>query len=236
MPAPAIDNGRPEQIEPFDYVRNPNWRIFRIMAEFVDGFTFLSGLKKTVTFFGSARFELDSHHCSEAKQLAGMLARAGFTIITGGGGGIMQAGNQGASEAGGGSVGLNIEIKDKQRTNPYVKKSIAFYHFFVRKVMLDYSAQAYVFFPGGFGTLDEFFELITLIQTKKISSDIPVVLVGRDYWGSLTKWIHDEVYERHQTIKEKDLDIWHLVGSVEEAFEIIQSSKERQLDFPGSNN
>lgn len=215
----------------FDYVDNPNWRIFRIMSEFVDGFTFLSKFSKTVTFFGSARFDSDSYHYREAHQLGQMLAKDGFTIITGGGGGIMQAGNEGAYEAGGNSVGLNIELPKEQHVNSYVKDSMAFNYFFTRKVMLSFSAWAYVFFPGGFGTLDEFFELITLIQTKKISASIPIILIGKDYWGSLTKWIYEEVYERHKAVSEKDLQIWHLVDSIDEAFDIIKTAPRRTESY-----
>ncbi|KKP88686.1 MAG: hypothetical protein UR93_C0010G0007 [Berkelbacteria bacterium GW2011_GWA2_35_9] len=207
----------------FDFETNPSWRIFKIMSEFVDGFTFLSKYDKTVSFFGSARFDEKNHHYHEAQELARRLAKTNMTIITGGGTGIMEAANRGAIEGNGESVGLNIELKNQQRINPYVQESIAFDHFFTRKVMLSFAAQAYVFFPGGFGTLDEFFEIVTLIQTKKIKR-VPIILIGADYWSSLLDWIYNMVYKRHNAVEEIDLNIFKLVQNIDEAFEIIQKS------------
>ncbi|HJV32782.1 MAG TPA: TIGR00730 family Rossman fold protein [Patescibacteria group bacterium] len=200
------------------------WRIFRIMAEFVDGFQLIQGLKNTVSFFGSARFGENDHHYKEAHELALKLGKAGYTIVTGGGPGIMEAGNRGAKEAGAESVGLNIQLPREQRLNPYTTRSQGFHYFFTRKVMLSFAAQAYVFFPGGFGTLDELLELVVLVQTKKIDP-LPIVLVGKDFWRPFLQWIEEHVYEKHDAIDKKDLAIMHLAQTVDEAFEIIQSTK-----------
>src|SRR3989338_1678238 len=210
----------------YDFRQDFSWRIFRIMAEFIEGFQFLADLKREVTFFGSARFSEKNKHCQDAYRLAKMLGKEGFTIITGGGPGIMEAANHGAYDAGAESVGLNIQLPREQRINPYVKKAIGFYYFFTRKVMLSASAQAYVFFPGGFGTLDEFFELVMLIQTKKMPP-IPIICVGKDFWGTLTGWIYNHVYKQHHAIDREELKIITLVESVDEAFEILKKSKER---------
>lgn len=200
------------------------------MAEFVDGFQFLSTLKREVSIFGSARFAPNkhpgAHHYREARQLGELLGKEGFTIVTGGGPGIMEAANRGACDAKAESVGLNIQLPQEQRINKYVKKSVAFHYFFTRKVMLSASAQAYVFLPGGFGTLDEFFEIITLIQTGKMEP-IPVILVGKDYWGPLVRWIETHMYEKHKTINKKDMQIYHLARNVKEAVKIISATKER---------
>ncbi len=203
------------------------WRIFRIMAEFVDGFEFLSDFGRSVTFFGSARSKENDHGYKEAEKLAGMLAKENFAVFSGGGPGIMEAVNKGAFEAGGESVGLNIQLKYVQRINKYIKKAMGFHYFFTRKVMLSYSAQAYVFFPGGFGTLDEFFEILTLIQTEKIPQYLPIVCVGKDFWEPIDKWIKEVSYEKNKFIDQKDIDFYQIVDSAEEAFEIIKKSKSR---------
>lgn len=196
------------------------WRIFRIMAEFVDGFELIQNLKNTVSFFGSARFKEGDHHYKEARQLAKMLGQAGFTIVTGGGPGIMEAGNRGAKEVGAESVGLNIQLPQEQALNAYCTRSQGFHYFFTRKVMLSFAAQAYVFFPGGFGTLNELSELLMLVQTKKIEP-LPIVLVGKDFWRPFLKWIEEDVLGKHSAIDKKDMGIFHLVQDVSEAYQII---------------
>lgn len=210
--------------EPFDYDHNPSWRIFRIMAEFVDGFNFVTQFHKSVTFFGSARANNQDEHYREAQKLARLLGKIGFTIISGGGPGIMEAANKGASEGKGESVGLNIMLPFEQRINPYVKKSMAFNYFFTRKVMLAYSASAFVFFPGGYGTLDEAFEVVTLRQTHKINPHTPIVFVGKDFWGPLGEWLKTNAYEQHHTIDAEELAIFKVVDNAEAAFEIIKKT------------
>lgn len=197
------------------------------MAEFVEGFEFLAPLRKEVTFFGSARLPEHNIWYQEAQKLGRLLAESGFTVITGGGPGIMEAGNRGAYEGGGESVGLDIELPQEQRRNPYVKKGIGFHYFFTRKVMLSASAQAYIFFPGGFGTLDEFFEMTTLIQTKKMES-VPVVCVGRDYWDPLDEWIRVKLLSEYATVSSRDREVYTIVDSAQEAFELVKDSKERK--------
>ncbi len=210
--------------EPFDYDRNPSWRIFRIMAEFVDGFNFITQFKKTVTFFGSARFDEQDEHYRAAQKLAHLLVKEGYSIVTGGGPGIMEAANRGAAEGKGQSIGLNIQLPFEQRTNTYVRRSMAFNFFFVRKVMLAFSARAFVFFPGGYGTLDEAFEMLTLRQTLKINPRIPVILVGRDFWGPLAEWILDNAVKKHKTIEADEFELFDVVDTPEEALEIIKKT------------
>lgn len=197
------------------------WRIFKIMSEFVQGFEFLSQFDKSVTFFGTARCELKDQTYQEATKLAKMLAQEGLAIVTGGGPGIMEAANKGAVEGGGESIGLNIQLPKEQRINEYVRKSEAFSYFFTRKVILSFSSEAYIFFPGGFGTLDEFFEIITLIQTGKIDP-VPVILVGAEYWNLLLNFISEVVYEKNKSIDKSDMDLYQLVDSAEEAFSLIK--------------
>lgn len=210
----------------FDYLHNPTWRIFRILSEFVDGFTFLAGIQRSVTFFGSARLPESDRYYQLARELGRRLAAEGYTIVTGGGPGIMQAGNQGALEGAGAaserSVGLNIQLPREQRTNPYVRQSWSFHYFFSRKVMLDYSAEAYVFFPGGFGTLDEFFELITLIQTGKMDRTVPIVLIGGEFWAPLVEWMRGVLLNRFGTIAPADLSIWTLTDDLDDAVRIVE--------------
>lgn len=213
--------------KPFDFDEDANWRIFRIMAEFVDGFEFLSPLRREITFFGSARLPEQSPWYKEAQKLGRMLAEAGFTVITGGGPGIMEAGNRGAYEGGGESVGLDIQLPKEQRRNPYVKRGIGFHYFFTRKVMMTASAQAYVFFPGGFGTIDELFDMLTLIQTEKMEK-VPCVLVGKKFWNGLDDWMRTSMLEELQTIDAQDLNLYTIVDTAAEAFELLKNTKERK--------
>ena len=199
------------------------------MAEFVEGFEFLSHLKKEVSVFGSARATSADKYYRLAKDLGYKCAKGGFTMITGGGPGIMEAANWGAFEGGGDSIGINISLPIEQRSNPYVHRSMGFHYFFTRKVMLSASSQAYIFFPGGFGTLDEMFEIITLIQTGKMSSEVPVILFGRDYWQPMLAWIKATICEEHRFVEKKDLEIIHLVDTVEEAYQLIKKTHERLL-------
>lgn len=206
-----------------DWRHSQHWRVFRIMAEFVDGFQFLEDFKKTVTFFGSARFKPGTKWYEEARKLGKLLSQSGYSVITGGGPGIMEAANRGAVEGkNGDSIGLNIQLPYEQRANPFVKKGIGFHYFFTRKVMLSYAAEAYVFSPGGYGTLDEVFELLTLIQTKKIYEKIPVVLLGKEYWGGLLKWMEETVLNKHEAIDPEDLKLFKLADTAEEAFQYIR--------------
>lgn len=204
------------------------WRIFRIMSEFVEGFQFLSESSREVTVFGSARLPEDNHWYQEVARLTGMLGKAGFTIITGGGPGIMEAANKGAYEAGAPSLGINIQLPMEQRVNPYVTRGHGFHYFFTRKVLMTASGQAYVFCPGGFGTLDEVFEILTLIQTKKMQA-VPVVLLGHEYWDTIIEWLNDTVLGQFEAISPEDLKLFTVVDTAEEAFELIKDSKERSF-------
>lgn len=195
-------------------------RMLRILFEFRRGFKLLRKYNKAISFFGSARCGPESKAYQEAEKLGSMLAKDGYAIITGGGPGIMEAANKGAKEAGGPSVGITILLPSGERRNTYVTDATSFRYFFVRKVMLSFVSQIYVFFPGGFGTLDEFFEMITLIQTQKIDP-IPVVLVDKDYWAPLLEWMNDTMHEKHKAISKEDMEIYTLVDNVDEAYEVI---------------
>lgn len=206
-----------------------SWRIFRIMAEFVDGFQFISTVKKSISIFGSARLSPENIWSKEAEKLGEMLAKEGFEVTTGGGPGIMEAANRGAYKVNPGlSNGINIELPKEQRINPYVGRAIGFYHFFTRKVMLSACGRAYVFFPGGFGTLDEFMEILTLVQTKKMVAT-PIVLVGVGYWTPLIKWMEEYFAKDLKTIDPRDLKLFHLVDSAEEAMKYLRKAKERTI-------
>lgn len=196
-------------------------RLTRIIQEFAAGFHFLKNYGKSVTFFGSARCVAEDKHYEEARSLAFLLSKDDFTVITGGGPGIMEAANKGATEAGGQSVGINIQLDNTENVNPYVKKSVSFHYFFVRKVMLAFTSEVYIFFEGGFGTLDEFFEMTTLVQTRKIDP-IPIILVGHDYWGPLLKWIEKDVYLKRKNIDKEDMKIYRLVKDASEAARVIK--------------
>ena len=202
-----------------DFKQQDPWRMFRIMAEFVDGFEALAECNPAVSIFGSARVPPDHPDYLKAEAIARQLAREGFAIITGGGPGVMEAANKGAFEAGGRSVGLNIELPMEQSPNPYSNIRVSFRYFFVRKVMFVKYASGFVILPGGFGTLDELFESITLIQTGKITP-FPVVLVGRAYWAGLVTWIHEVMLQEHK-VSAADLALLRVVETAEEAIAVI---------------
>ncbi len=200
--------------------RIESWRVFKIMAEFVEGFDIIRRYGLAVTFFGSARASFGDEVYQHATELAARLAKQGFAVVTGGSSGVMQAANKGAFEVGGTSVGLNINLPQAQVYNPYLTERFGFDHFFVRKVMLTYASEVYVYFPGGFGTLDEFFEIATLVQTKKIRK-VPIVLFGTEYWTPLLEFLQKKVYEEHKAIDASDLELFKLVDTVDEAYEYI---------------
>jgi len=208
-----------------DFRSGASWRIFRIMAEFIEGFEFLADLKNEVSIFGSARTPATDRWYKEARKLGQLLGRGGYTVITGGGGGIMEAANRGATEVGAQSVGLNIQLPQEQRINRYVKKGKGFHYFFTRKVMLSVSSKVYIFVPGGFGTVDEFSELVTLIQTRKMCP-IPIVCVGKDFWTGFVDWAKKEMVPAAY-IHAEDIDLFKVVDTAEEAFEIIKAADER---------
>lgn len=221
----AIEQGKvsvPHAPDPL--VRKPgeleSWRVFKIMSEFVEGFELLGKYGLAATFFGSVRTSMGDRYYEEATALAGRLAKAGFAIITGGSAGIMEAANKGAYEAGGASVGLNIRLDMTQGLNKYLTDSLTFEHFFVRKVMLTFASEAYVYFPGGFGTLDEFTEIVTLVQTRKIRR-IPIVLYGREYWEPFTQLFKQHLHDKYGAVDADDLALYKVVDSVEEAYAYI---------------
>ena len=202
-----------------DFTSTDPWRILRIQGEFVEGFDALSKIGPAVAIFGSARFTPDNYYYQAAVSVADKLSRAGLSIITGGGPGIMEAANLGAYKAGGISIGCNIELPEEQKANPYQTLSLRFRYFFVRKVMFVKYSVAFVIFPGGFGTMDELFESLTLSQTGKIEH-FPVVLFGSSYWKDLINWINDYML-KNKCIEEKDLDLFHLVDDPSHAAGII---------------
>lgn len=201
---------------------NDSWAIFKIMSEFVEGFEKLSRIKPCVTIFGSARFPEDDPSYIAAEEIAFKLSQSGYGVITGGGPGIMEAGNRGAKRGGGVSVGLNIDLPFEQKGNPYIDsdKLIEFDYFFVRKVMFMKYSQGFIVMPGGFGTLDELFEALTLIQTGKVAR-FPIILYGTDYWSGLISWIKQTLADNYKAISPEDLDLFRLVDSPEETVEHI---------------
>jgi uncharacterized protein (TIGR00730 family) len=207
---------------PSDWVHTDPWRVMRIQAEFVEGFGMLAELPRAVTVFGSARTPRDHIEYAQGRALGTALAEAGFAVITGGGPGSMEAANKGCSEAGGFSVGLGIELPFEQGLNDWVDLGINFRYFFARKTMFVKYSQAFVCLPGGFGTLDELFEALTLVQTKKVTK-FPVVLLGSDYWGGLYDWIKTTVMGTGK-IGEKDLALLHLTDDVDDAVKIVQEA------------
>ncbi|WP_044204627.1 TIGR00730 family Rossman fold protein [Flammeovirga sp. OC4] len=210
-----------------------SWVIFKVMAEFVDGFDKLAKIGPCVSIFGSARTAPDHKYYKMAEEVAGLLVKHGYGVITGGGPGIMEAGNKGASEANGKSVGLNIVLPFEQDGNPYIDrdKMLNFDYFFVRKVMFVKYSQGFIVMPGGLGTLDELFEAYTLIQTKKIGR-FPIVLVGVDYWQGLMDWIKSTLLEKEKNVSPEDLDLIHLVDTPQEAVKIIEDFYGKYLLSP----
>lgn len=197
-----------------------SWRVFKIMAEFVDGFQLLRKYRLAATFFGSARTHLEPKVYADATELASRLSRSGFTVITGGASGIMEAANKGAYDAGGQSVGLNIELATEQDANRYLTDMQTFNYFFTRKVMLSFASEVYIYFPGGFGTLDELFEILTLVQTKKIKR-IPIILYNKDYWEPLLQYFQKQLVEKYQTINQADMELFVVADSVDEAYDQV---------------
>jgi len=218
-------SGMEEQYVIDDFTSKDTWRIFRIMAEFVEGFEMLGKIPPAVALFGSARALPGSTPYDTAHAIATLLGKNGYSVITGGGPGVMEAANKGASEAGTTSVGLNIELPLEQKPNIFSNKLLNFRYFFVRKVMFVKYSIAFVILPGGFGTLDELFEAITLIQTRKIKP-FPVILVGRDYWKGLLDWIGQTLL-REKMIGVEDLDIVKTVDTPEEVLHWVQDSRVR---------
>lgn len=213
-----MDNDRRYLIDEINL--QDSWRLFKILSEFVEGFDALAAVPPAVTFFGSARVTEGNWEYDSARELASKLASDDCAIITGGGPGVMEAANRGGQEANGLSIGLNIEIPFEQQPNPYIDKLISFRYFFVRKVMFMKYSIAFVIFPGGFGTMDEFFEALTLIQTHKIKP-FPVYMVGKDYWCGLIDWLKKRMLEEEK-ISPEDLDILHIVDSHEDVIKGIR--------------
>lgn len=212
---------------------NDSWAIFKIMGEFVNGYEHLSKIGPCVSIFGSARTKPDDPYYKLATDIAEKLGKKGYGIITGGGPGIMEAGNKGAQMGHSASVGLNIELPFEQQHNPYIDhdKVMDYDYFFVRKVMFVKYSQGFIVMPGGFGTLDEVFEAITLIQTHKIAR-FPVVLVGTDFWGGLMDWIKSTVLEKFSNISPEDMDLFQLVDTADEAVHVIDDFYSRYLLKP----
>ena len=203
-----------------DFTREEPWRIFRIMAEFVEGFEVLSKIGPAVSIFGSSRIKKADKYYKVAQAIAYSLVKNGYAVITGGGPGIMEAANKGAIKAKGESVGLNIQIPQEQKANPYVKTLLDFRYFFVRKVMFVKYAKAFVILPGGFGTLDELFESANLVQTKRIEP-FPIILVGSSYWQGLIEWIKKPVLQ-NGCISRHELEIFNIADTPEEVINIIK--------------
>lgn len=197
-----------------------SWRVFRIMSEFVDAIETLSELHRAVSIFGSARTEPNDPYYAKAELLAQRLAKKGFAVITGGGPGIMAAANKGASEAGGQSVGMNIRLPFEQKPNPFSNIAIDYKYFFIRKVMFVKYAMAYVILPGGFGTMDELFEALTLIQTRRIKP-FPVILMGSEFWKGLIDWLRETMLRDHK-ISPEDLDLFQIIDDPDEVVRHIQ--------------
>ncbi|MEL4455735.1 TIGR00730 family Rossman fold protein [Lutimonas vermicola] len=212
---------------------NDSWAIFKVMSEFVDGYEKLSRIGPCVSVFGSARTKPGETYYELAENIAFQLTQNGYGVITGGGPGIMEAGNKGAHRGGGVSVGLNIELPFEQKDNPFIDrgKNLEFDYFFVRKVMFVKYAQGFVAMPGGFGTLDELFEAITLIQTKKIAK-FPIILVGTSFWNGLLDWIIETMLKKQGNISDVDLELFKIVDTADEVVDIINNFYKKHLLSP----
>ena len=219
IPATTTDQRLLDRRGPSDWVHTDPWRVLRIQAEFVEGFGLLAELGMAVSVFGSARTPRDTPEYTLAEEIAAKLSRAGYAVITGGGPGIMEAVNKGAAEAGGVSVGLGIELPTEMGLNDYVNVGLEFRYFFVRKTMFIKYSQAFVVLPGGFGTMDELFEAVTLVATGKITR-FPIVLVGSEYWGGLVTWLREKV-QAEGNIHPEELDLFTVVDEPEEVVKII---------------
>ncbi len=206
-----------------DALKLESWRVLRIMSEFVEAFDTLARIGPAVTVFGSARTRPNEPYYQMAVKCGAKLIEKNFAVITGGGPGIMEAANKGAHEAGGTSVGLNITLPMEQKPNPFQNIELDFRYFFVRKVMFVKYARGFIIFPGGFGTMDELFEALTLIQTLKVTP-FPVVMVGRDFWSGLLDWFRNTLESRYRTIGSEDFNLFHVTDDVDEAVQIVHES------------
>ena len=216
-----------EHVELHCHPKTSTERITEIDRELIAGFELLKKHENSVTIYGSARFKEGDVNYEKARGLGKrIVSELGWAVITGGGPGMMEAGNRGAKEAGGNSLGLPIDLPNEQVRNQYLTESANFYYFFIRKLMLSFSSRAYVFFPGGFGTLDEFFETVTLVQTGKIK-DVPVILMGTDFWAPLLAFIKAQLADSYKTIDPQDTSIYHLVDTEDQALELIRKAPAR---------
>ena len=229
LPGTTQDEQLLESPRPDEFTHTDPWRVFRIMGEFVEGFDELATLSRGIAIFGSARTRPDDPEYQAAQETGALLAAQGFAVITGGGPGIMEAANRGAFEAGGLSIGCNIELPFEQRPNAYQTLSLTFKYFFVRKMMFVKYSLAFIIFPGGFGTLDELFEALTLIQTRKIRN-FPIVLFGSKYWEGMLAWIRDTMLSDGK-ISEKDMAMFHITDSPAEVVEIVTRSQSSLTEY-----
>lgn len=228
VPQPTADERLLDSRGPHNWVHTDPWRVMRIQSEFVEGFTVLADLPRAVTVFGSARTPKDSERYRLGREIGAALAHEGFAVITGGGPGAMEAANRGARESDGLSVGLGIELPFEEGLNEYVDIGVNFRYFFARKMMFIKYSQGFVCLPGGFGTLDELTEALTLVQTKKVTK-FPIVLFGSDYWGGLVDWIRDSVLG-YGNISAKDLDLIHVTDSIDDMVRVVHESYEAWED------
>ncbi|NNM45911.1 TIGR00730 family Rossman fold protein [Knoellia koreensis] len=228
VPGTTTDQRLLDSRGPSDWVHTDPWRVLRIQSEFVEGFGALAELGPAVSVFGSARTKPDSPFYELGTEVGRRLVEAGYAVITGGGPGAMEAANKGARDAGGDSVGLGIELPFEQGLNEYVNLGVNFRYFFARKTMFVKYAQGFIVLPGGFGTLDELFEAITLVQTQKVTS-FPIVLMGREYWSGLFEWLRGTLLAEGM-VAAKDIDLLHLTDSVDEAIDIIVAADKHAED------